>query len=202
MLTLVKGLLRSQIMLQSSVVPRRDRRYGLLRLSEIILDVVCGQIRVLKVLLDVLGAGRLTRFFEFSMRSTQLRLLVADDATGVRKSAANTSNVLFILVAFVRSQVLKTIERSGFILVFFACVSVHLRLSSAALHLCVNLLRPDKIIHRLHQRHTWLNSIQSHRMYLLSVRKVHPDLVEVAFHRRLHEHAVWLHYNLVDAALD
>ena len=117
-------------MLKTFVVPGRDIRIRLLRRSEIALDIIS---RYLLIVLLGMSASRLTRFFEF--RSTHL-LLVLDS---LRKCAANTSNVLFLLAAFVRSQVLKTSEPCCFILVFFACVSEHLRLSSAALHLCVNL---------------------------------------------------------------
>ena len=129
-----------------------------------------------------MSAAGLTRFFEFWLGRAHLRLFL----DSLRKCAANTSYVLFLLAAFVRSQVLKTSEPCCFILVFFACVSEHLRLSSAALHLCENLqlllrvdhLRANKIVHRLHHWKTCLNSIDGHGVHLLGVRKVHPDLVD------------------------
>lgn len=209
MLLLVESLLRVQILFEPFVVPRRDRLVPtLLGLAEILLDVECWH--VFQILLHIMASwAELARFFEFRNRRAHLRLLVASDGTGVRKCAANTSCVLFLLAAFVRSQVLKTSEPCCFILVFFAYVSEHLRLSYAALHLCENLqllvlthhLRTDKIVHRLHDWQTRLNSIDGHCMHLLCISEVHSDLAHVALYR-WHKHPVGLHDDLVDAALN
>lgn len=99
-------------------------------------------------------ADMLARFFEFLWRA-HLRLISWNVGACIRKCARNSSSVLFIFAAFVRSQVLKTSELCGFILVFFAYVSEHLRLSYTTLHLCEMLhlllwighLRGNKIVH-------------------------------------------------------
>ena len=204
---LVVGLLRIQIIVHSDVVPGRHNDCRLTSIFEVRAHIESRSLldRLLSMMADYL-----TRFFEPLMRA-HLQFFVRKRRPCIRKcDTATFSSILLVLVALalVRSQVLKTIEACGFILVFSAYVSEHvllLLMSDSALHLCENLqllvgakLLVDEMI-RLHHRQALVHPVGSHCVHRLSLGKVHSDLL-IAGHRRC-KHTVRLHDG-VDSVLN